>query len=448
MSRTTKIIISVVLVILFMSLGTMAVYNLSQSDDRMSQNDGSSDHSQNGDKDEAGNGDDKGKEDDKKQEEKAESEALEEAKLLKARYDYDGALAAISEEDSEAAKNLKAEIEKEKESLVEWNDPGKFSHLFFHSLIVDPKLAFESSQAQGYKDYMVTISEFNKIIEQLHKNNYVLVNFDDFVTVNDDQSVTFKGLKLPPNKKPLILSQDDVSYYEYMEGEGFASKLVLTKDNEIKNTYEDGGKKEVGDYDMVPLLDSFVKAHPDFSYHGAKGTLALTGYNGVLGYRTSISEYGDNDKTKKEIEEAKKVAKRLVETGWQMASHSWGHLNMTQASLDHIKRDNELWQQEVAPVIGKTSILIYPFGADIADWQDYTASNEKYEYLKSQGFAIYCNVDASTPSWGQLTDAYYRNARINIDGIRFNSVLSGETDILKNFFDTQSVYDANARNQN
>ena len=51
---------------------------------------------------------------------------------------------------------------------------------------------------------------------------------------------------------------------------------------------------------MVPLIDAFVKKHPDFSYRGAKGTLALTGYNGVLGYRTSKSQYGDNEKKKRD----------------------------------------------------------------------------------------------------------------------------------------------------
>mgnify|MGYP000718429092 FL=1 len=34
---------------------------------------------------------------------------------------------------------------------------------------------------------------------------------------------------------------------------------------------------------MVPLIDRFVEEHPDFSYRGAKGIVALTGYNGILG---------------------------------------------------------------------------------------------------------------------------------------------------------------------
>ncbi|MGC3625311.1 polysaccharide deacetylase family protein, partial [Enterococcus faecium] len=86
-------------------------------------------------------------------------------------------------------------------------------------------------------------------------------------------------------------------------------------------------------------------------------------------------QYGDNEKTKKEIKVAKKVAVQLKKDGWSFASHSWGHLNMTQASLEDVKKDNELWQQEDAPILGKTNFLIYQFGADISDWQPYSAEN-------------------------------------------------------------------------
>lgn len=230
-----------------------------------------------------------------------------------------------------------------------------------------------------------------------------------------------------------------------MDNSGFPSKLIVDKHNQIKNIYIDNKKETVGDYDMVPLIDSFIKKHPDFSYQGAKGTLALTGYNGVLGYRTSKSEYGDNEKTNKEIEAAKKVADQLKKDGWSFASHTWGHLNMTQASLADIQQDNERWQNEVAPILGKTTILIYPFGADISDWQPYSEANQKFAYLKQQGFDIFCNVDASTPAWGQLGTDYYRNARINIDGIRFEADLKGENPILDQFINVKEVYDQKDR---
>ena len=76
---------------------------------------------------------------------------------------------------------------------------------------------------------------------------------------------------LPKGKIPFVLSQDDVSYYHYMDGDGYASRLVLDENGEVKNEYiEDDGTVSVGNYDMVPLIDEFVKQHPDFSYHGEK----------------------------------------------------------------------------------------------------------------------------------------------------------------------------------
>lgn len=49
---------------------------------------------------------------------------------------------------------------------------------------------------------------------------------------------------------------------------------------------QDDGTVVTGAYDCVPLMDQFLEEHPDAAYHGAKGTIALTGYDGILGYRT------------------------------------------------------------------------------------------------------------------------------------------------------------------
>lgn len=282
---------------------------------------------------------------------------------------------------------------------------------------------------------MVTIEEFKRSIEELYKNGYVLVSLEKLVQKNSNNELEFAGVNLPQNKKPLVLSQDDVSYYEYMTGEGFPDKLVLDTNQEVKNLYSDNGNQEIGDFDMIPLIDSFVKEHPDFSYQGAKGMIALTGYNGVLGYRTSPSVYGDNEKTKEEKEEAIKIAEKMKATGWTFASHSWGHIDMGKSILEDIQRDNQLWQEEVAPIVGKTSVFIYPFGADINDWLPYEEDeNKKFAYLKEQGFDIYCNVDATQSSWGQFDNDFYRNSRINVDGIRFESELTGENTVLNAFF--------------
>ena len=133
-------------------------------------------------------------------------------------------------------------------------------------------------------------------------------------------------------------------------------------------------------------------------------------------------------------------------TGWTFASHSWGHIDMGKSTLEDIQRDNQLWQEEVAPIVGKTSVFIYPFGADINDWLPYEEDeNKKFAYLKEQGFDIYCNVDATQSSWGQFDNDFYRNSRINVDGIRFESELTGENTILNAFFNTKDVIDEKAR---
>ena len=52
------------------------------------------------------------------------------------------------------------------------------------------------------------------------------------------------------------------------------------------------------DLDAVTILDKFVREHPDFSPFGAKGSLSLTGCQGILGY----PPYRDNQVWDGELE--------------------------------------------------------------------------------------------------------------------------------------------------
>ncbi|GEP19391.1 polysaccharide deacetylase family protein [Pediococcus argentinicus] len=369
---------------------------------------------------------------------------LDQAKLAYQQYNYTQAYHLLKNEKTKDSSKLKKYISNQSDKLVTWNKPDKFRHLFFHSLIVNPKKAFKSKSAKGYADYMVTVSEFDKILKQLYQNGYVLVGIQSLVT-NDHGKLKMNSIKLPKGKTPLILSQDDVSYYEYMKGDGFAKDLFVDGNGKIRNHYVDDGKDQVGNYDLVPIVDQFVRDHPDFSYQGQKGTIALTGYNGVLGYRTSPSEYKNKAKRNVAIKKATKTATAMKKDGWTFASHSWGHINMTESPLAQIKRDNALWQKEVTPIIGKTDIFIDPFGADIGGVAPYNKGNQKYDYMHQQGFNIFCNVDASHTSWGQIGSNFYRNARINVDGIRIKSDLDKSDPVLKDFFNVHQVIDQRDR---
>lgn len=378
---------------------------------------------------------------------------LKEAAVKAAMYDYDVAIELVKGyegyETIEAAGNTIAEFEAQKAACVKWPENTEVSHLFVHSLIVDTSRAFgpKSSKPQGYNQYMTTISEFNKMMDSMYEKGYVLVSIHDIAKVETDENGNRKLVKqpimLPEGKKPFVLSQDDVNYYEYMDNDGFADRIVIGEDGLPTCQYTDiDGTVMYGEYDMMPIIDRMVKERPDFSYRGAKGILAVTGYEGCLGYDTGLSmkiyDGLDEDEKMRRIEverdKVREVVKALKEDGWEFASHSYTHSNMTNATLDKLKYDITRWHDEVQLLVGDTDIYIYPYGADICDWRGY--KGDKYEMLKEAGFWYFCNVDAAQ-YWIQIRDDYMRMGRINIDGERMNVT----PERLDYFFDTAEVYD-------
>lgn len=381
--------------------------------------------------------------------EEIKNQTVAQAERLAAGYDYDGACAKIKEienysADAELTKKI-TEYEASKAKTVRWEDMTKVTHIFFHSLIYDTDKAFKSDSASGYNMVMTTVDEFNKILQSMYDKGFVLVSIHDLVkeVTGENGEVTYEAgdIMLPPGKIPFVLSQDDVCYYEYMEDTGFATKLVIGEDGKVTCEYKnDDGTLSYGAYDMVPIVDAFIEQHPDFSYRGAKGILALTGYNGVLGYRTDPETYKDSPTLQSDTEEAKKVAEALKADGWEFASHSWGHIHMMQTSWEKFKTDTDKWEKYVEPIIGETDVMIYPFGEDVGDWQPYTADNQKYSYLRDAGFRYFCNVDGSQ-YWVQIGSDYVRQGRRNIDGQRMWQQMQTGKDWLGDLFDVNAVFD-------
>lgn len=381
---------------------------------------------------------------------------LDAAAALAVQYDYDGAIQVLtSQEGYEGDGDYMAaiaEYENKKASCVEY-PLEEITHVFFHTLIDDTARAFDGDyKTDGYNQMMTTVTEFNKIIQILYDKGYVMVSPHDMAIVNEDGTMSRGKILLPPGKTPFVISQDDVSYYHYMDGDGFASKLVLDENGEVKAEYvQSDGTTVVGDYDMVPLLDTFLKTHPDFSYHGRRGILAMTGYNGVLGYRTDIAyktreNLQDNQKEfldshpdfnyDEEVSKATEVANALKAEGWEFASHTWGHKNATDSTAKELKQDNKKWEAYVAPILGKTDMIIFAFGADIGDWNEYTTDNPKYKYYRKRGYRYFCNVD-SNQYWVQITDDYFRQGRRNLDGYR----MYYDPEMLSDLFDVSEVWD-------
>ena len=270
-------------------------------------------------------------------------------------------------------------------------------HLFVHSLSIFPARSFSivDDPTHRFEWYHVTVDEFKAALEQLYANGYILVSIYDAVS---------GSYNLPEGKRPLVLSFDDINYYPSMEGYGFAKKMILTEDGRIAHEYvdEDGQTRITFEGDAMPVIETFIDSHPDFSYHGARGVIALTGYAGILGYRHPEEQRDLLDP----------LIAALKGKGWLFASHSWGHSNdiYTNAPIFTCKgkKDIDRWFREVSPYIGETDIFISPFGIE-------TRKNARFDaYLHRCGFKYFCTV--SDRSVLTKTHGAYYYTRIPFDG--------------------------------
>lgn len=396
---------------------------------------------------------------------------LAQADLLAQGYDYDGAMELLKTIPDYVANTAVtraiSDYQSAKDACVAV-DVTKVPHIFYHSLINDTSAAFNvsvlgQSTVDGMNAWMTTVGEFDKITQQMYDNGYVFVRLRDLVveTTDENGNVHFEPntqLLLPEGKKAVVLSVDDLSYYHSYEAASYPDKLVLDENGDVKCHYvKTDGTEEVGDFDVVPRLNTFLKEHPDGAYKGARGLIALTGYNGVFGYRTD-TDYRDkqnlmSDQAKwleehpefdfdSEIAEATKIADALKEEGWEFASHTWGHLSVTNKTVEQLKTDNEKWVNTVQNIVGPVDTIIFAHGNDIGDWTGYSSDNEKYAYFSSAGYHFYCNVDSSQPYWVQITDSYVRQGRIDLDGYQLYQSSQGLTTVLDNMFLASQVFDS------
>ena len=333
---------------------------------------------------------------------------------------------------------------------------GIVEHLFFHPVVAYPELAFDGdAQADGIDDYMVTAGEFTKILQSVYDNGYVLVDIGDVwreETGEDGQPRMVRNtLYLPEGKKPVVFSYDDTNYYPYMLENGFTYKLILDEDGKIASWGKDPEGREVvsRDLDAIPMLDKFVEEHPDFSPFGAKASLSLTGYCGILGYRTQTEKEDQSaeheENRQREREAVKPIIAELKRTGWTFGSHTWGHINLEKKSLETVKTDTEKWLDEVGSLVGETPILYYPHGAR-PDGDDVQQTGPIFQYLHDQGFRVFASVGISSYSKIKSDISAVICDRLHPDG----TTLRGSEKVLswyEQFYDAREIIDLEARPQ-
>lgn len=378
------------------------------------------------------------------------------------KYEYDRAVAAIDTFTGDLADfpellQKRSEYLTIKSELVLWNDPSKVVNLSFQLLIADSGRAFKN-QAYGtaYNRNFVTTQEFSKILDQLYANGYVLVSLDDVVKeeVTEDgiTKLVANELYLPQGKKPLILTQTQVNYYTYMtdsdgdkipdaNGAGFACKLILNEKGELINEMVDAaGNTVTGAYDLVPILNAFIDAHPDFSYKGAKAILAITGYDGLFGYRTNAeaSRHFGTDAYNAAIADVKQVIQALRDDGYDIACYTYENLGYGSTSLSQIKADMNKWTSEVLPILGEADIFVFAQNSDIAG-TNTEYSGDRFYTLKNLGFRYYLGFCGSNGDlWSYMNDSYFRMGRLMVSG----SNMAYNASWFDGIFDPSAVLDS------
>ncbi len=390
----------------------------------------------------------------------AEAESLlAQAEIMAKGYDYAGAVALLDSFSGDATQypdlgTKRDEYMQLNDTMVVWSDPSQIPNLSFQLLIADSSRAFNDDvYADAFDRNFVTTAEFSAILQQLYDNGYMLVRMEDFIQteIAEDGTITYaaKELRLPSGKKPIMLTQTNVNYNQYLidsdgdmvadkGGSGFASKLVLSGNNITSEMVDAEGQTVTGQFDLVPILDAFIDQHPDFSFRGAKAMLALTGYNGLYGYRT------DNQAREKLGEEAyrqavasvKEITKHLTEDGYTLACYTYQNMGYGESSVAEIQADLSNWNAEVVPVLGGVDILVYALNSDISNEAGYTG--DKYDTLHNAGFNYFLGFCPDGQPWTEFGAGYVRQGRILVGG----SALKNHPEWFNGMFDAASVLDA------
>ncbi len=313
--------------------------------------------------------------------EKERTDALAQAETLAQEYRFKEAIDLLEETkvlaEDERAGEAAAKYQAELDSMYEYT--GTIGHLCFTNLVVDTNRAFDGDEyAQVYRENMITLSEFEAILDELYKGGYVLIDMHSLAEVSETDELSQKAPLLPEGKKPIVFSVENLDYSMVHTGDGVSTRLALDENGNVGALYtDDEGHDLIGAYDVVPVLEQFIDEHPDFSYQGARGIIGISGKNGMYGYQIGA---GENDGSDGNLETVRQITEQLLEDGWTFASQGYSYQWMNEMSYETLKEDITNWQKSAGGVIGACDTIMYPYGAEV----DYTT--EKGAYLMNQGF--------------------------------------------------------------
>ncbi len=277
------------------------------------------------------------------------------------------------------------------EGLVEIDLRDSLENIYTHCLIAFPEINFASQKSySACGPDCLTPYEFKFLLQSLYDRDYIII--DANLVYNEEGDCPNYKMKLPEGKKPVLFTFDDVTYDSRKMGRGMVDKLIVDEFGYVctYTKHKDGGEVVSYDNELFPILDAFVRQHPDFTFRGARGTLFFTGFDGICGYRTQSEPVDDaeaklNIDRQAEIAAAKVVIEAMREEGWTFGSHGYDHSHMPRISPEKFRWEIDTWREEVGAIIGDTALFCWPYGHH-TEGDVSIRKNEQHKYLFDSGF--------------------------------------------------------------
>ncbi len=269
---------------------------------------------------------------------------------------------------------------------------GKVEHIFTHELVYDTDKAFSEGNSLRNcfdKDHL-TAGEFGKLLDSLYSRGYALISLDAALGNAD--------IVMPRGKKPIVLSFDDMTYDTV--GRGCIDKIIVSDGTICDYTARDD-VKITRERENISILEKFIEDHPDFSVDGARATVCVNGYNGILGYRITPDCNVSDKIMKRDAESCKELVAELKRRGYTFASHTYYHKYFNGMSHADVEKDCAMWRKYVEPIVGETRVLCFPAG-------EHNAKSDKFGVFRKYGFDTFLCVGAGATDYErELSDATF-----------------------------------------
>ena len=349
-----------------------------------------------------------------------EAKALvKEAENMAAGCEFDKAIEHLdtfsgNPDEFEVIVNAIARFKAEQAALVSIGDVSQVKTLSFGRILRDDSL-FKGDLGDDNRYNYISAAEFTRILQELYNNGYMLVDiYDLFTTTTAEDGSTLivqNDLKLPQGKKPIMLVN--------IQPNGYENKLVVAGDGSV-----DSERFDADTIDFVPLLDDFINSNPGFSYQGARAVISITAHKGLFGYELT------------ETAQITKISQALRDSGYILASNTYGNLAYGKISLLELVDDLSNWDITVTPLIGETEVLVVARSSDLEDSKE-AYSGKRYDKTYEAGFHYYFGICYNSAPWMSITDNTIRIGRIMVNG---NNLMTNAA-LYEGLFDTNQVLD-------